>query len=132
MTSIFSRHIVDDNPEKEELEPGKILRGPLLQPIVPPAGPQSSPTEKLLDWLVNHWPGPTVSARDIYRHGPYFIQQNPKSATILAEVLVENGWLTPLKSWRRDRKEWRIARIDEKADFSPALHPVQRRIRLQP
>jgi hypothetical protein len=105
--SVFSEYI---DLEKEPQEPEKILRGPLLQPIVPPAGPQSSPTEKLLDWLVNHWPGPTISARDIYRFGPHFILNDPKGAIAMAQTLAENGWLTPIKSWRRDRKEWRIAR----------------------
>jgi len=110
MASIFSRHIVDDQKPEQPGEPEKILRGPLLQPIVPPAGPQSSQIEKLLDWLVNHWPEATISARDIYRHGPYFILNDPKGAIALATRLAENGWLTPIKSWRRDRKEWRIAR----------------------
>jgi hypothetical protein len=108
--SIFSRHIVDDQKPEQPGEPEKILRGPLLQPIVPPAGPQSSQIEKLLDWLVNHWPGPTVSARDIYRHGPCPLRDNRKSAIDLAEILVKNGWLTPIKSRRRDMREWRIAR----------------------
>jgi hypothetical protein len=108
--NLFERLEGSGREPKQPSEPEKILRGPLLQPIVPPAGPQSSQIEKLLHWLVNHWPRPTVSARDIYRHGPYFIQQNPKSAAILAQRLAENGWLTPIKSWRRDRKEWRIAR----------------------
>jgi hypothetical protein len=107
--SVFSECIIN-NPEREQQEPEKILNGPLLQPIVPPASPQSSPTEKLLDWLVNYWPHDTVCARDLYRHGPNFVRDNRKSAIDLAKILVENGWLTPLKSWRRDRKEWRIAR----------------------
>ena len=38
--------------------------------MVPPAAPQSSPTEKMLDWLVSRWPQPAVRARDICRFGP--------------------------------------------------------------
>ena len=106
----FFAQFIESGPEKEQLEPEKILRGPLLQPIVPPANYRSSPTEKLLDWLVNHWPGATVSARDIYRHGPEFLRNDLKNTIDLAKILVEHGWLTPIKSWRRDRKEWRIAR----------------------
>ena len=51
--SVFAKY-VEDAPEKER-PPVAIPRGPLLQPIVPPATPQSSPTEKLLDFIVNRW-----------------------------------------------------------------------------
>jgi hypothetical protein len=113
MTGLFERleqRRIADSSQTGQIEPEKILRGPLLPPVVPPADRQSSPSEKLLDWLVNHWPGATVSARDIYRFGPPFILNNPKGAIAQAEILTANGWLTPIKSWRRDRKEWRIAR----------------------
>lgn len=61
----------------------------------------------LLDWLKNRWPGTTVSARDIYRHGPNPVRDR-KIALNMAEALVGQGWLTPIKSWRYDRKEWQI------------------------
>jgi hypothetical protein len=106
--SVFSRY-VEGAPEKERPEP-EIPRGPLLQPIVPPADRRSSPSEKLLDWLINFWPHDTVCARDLYRHGPCPLRDNRKNAIAQAEVLVGNGWLNTTKSHRRDRKVWRIAR----------------------
>ena len=33
-----------------------------------------SPIEKLLDWLVNHWAKDTITAREIYTHGPNSIR----------------------------------------------------------
>jgi hypothetical protein len=108
---IFERLQKGQQPEKKRpAETEKILRGPLLQPIAPPANPRSPPTEKLLDFLVNHWRAPTISVRDIRKYGPNFIRGDQKGAIHLAETLVENGWLAPIKSWRRDRREWRIAR----------------------
>src|SRR5262245_9934106 len=105
--SFFARYI---GPGKEQpVEPEKILRGPLLKPIVPPTTPQSSPTEKLLDWIINHWSEPTISVRDICWRGPNSLR-NRKSAIGLAETLAENGWLAPIKSRRHDMREWQIIR----------------------
>ena len=94
---------------EKERQVETIPRGPLLQPIIPPAAPQSSPTEKMLDWLVNRWPSPTVCARDIYVYGPR-CTRNLKSALNVTKILTENGWLTPVKSHRYDRHEWQIIR----------------------
>jgi hypothetical protein len=114
-SSFFARYI--DSPEKERpVEPEKIIRGPLLKPIAPPADRRSSPTERLLDWLINHWPEPTISVRNICRCGPNPIR-NRKSAIDQAKILAENGWLAPLKAHRRDRKIWRIARGTELRDL---------------
>jgi len=65
----------------------------------------SSSPPLLLDWLRNRWPGTTVCARDIYRHGPI---RDRKIALDMAEALEGQGWLAPLKTFRRDRKEWQI------------------------
>jgi hypothetical protein len=97
-----------ENLEKER-QVETIPRGPLLQPIVPPAAPQSSPTEKMLDWLVNRWPGTTVSTRNIMQFGPGCLRDR-KSAMDQAKILTENGWLTPVKSHRYDRHVWQIIR----------------------
>jgi len=72
---------------------------------------QTSPLlEILLDWLLNRWPNPTVTARDIYRSGPGPIQGRKETTLSLTETLTRQGWLIPLKTWRRDKREWKIAR----------------------
>jgi len=73
--------------------------------------PQSEPKLRigsppmLLNWLRNRWPGTTVSARDLYRHGPI---RDREIALELAEALVGQGWLAPIKTFRHDRREWVI------------------------
>jgi hypothetical protein len=94
---------------EKERQAETIPRGPLLQPIVPPTNYKSSPTERLLDCLVNRWPRPTICARDIYVYGPR-CTRNLKSALDLTRILTENGWLTPVKSHRYDRHKWQIIR----------------------
>src|SRR5262245_23249119 len=95
-------------PEPAQL-PVTIPRGPLLQTIVPPTDHRSPPIEKLLDWLVNRWPKPSVRVREICQFGPP-AARNRKSAIALAELLAANGWLTPLKTRRHDMKMWQIVR----------------------
>ena len=69
---------------------------------------RSSPQgKKLLDWLVNHWTKPTVTVRDIRIYGPNSVRDG-KIASSTAEILVEQGWLVPLKGRRRDIREWQI------------------------
>jgi hypothetical protein len=106
-TSFFARYI--DSPKERPVEPEKILRGPLLKPIAPPTDRRSSPTEKLLDWLINHWRQDTISVRVIQWRGPNCLRDR-KSVINQAKILAEAGWLAPIKSRRRDMKEWRIAR----------------------
>jgi hypothetical protein len=106
--SVFARYIVDSPPEAKQ-RGSTLPRGPLLQPIVPPSDYKSHPVERLLDWLVNRWGKPTVSARDIQRFGPNPIRDR-NSANAMAEILVEHGWLAPLKTHRYDRREWQIVR----------------------
>jgi hypothetical protein len=67
------------------------------------------PAQRLLDWLQHDWTKPTVRARDIYKFGPNSIR-DPKRAIGLAEILVGHGWLIPIKTRRRDMREWRIVR----------------------
>jgi hypothetical protein len=71
---------------------------------------REDPTAKLLEWLVKHWSRPTVTARDIYRCGPHPIRNNITMIVSLAQVLVEQGWLIPIPTWRHDKREWKIAR----------------------
>src|SRR5262249_31205370 len=90
MTSLFDRlnkrQLGNDPPKPERTIP----RGPLLQPIVPPTNRGSSPSEQLLDFVVNRWPKPAVRARDIMRYGPP-AARNRKSAIALAEDLATHG-----------------------------------------
>jgi len=72
---------------------------------------QTSPLlEELLDWLLNRWTNSTVTARDVYRHGPNPIRNDKSTTLSLTETLTRQGWLIPLKTWRKDRREWKIAR----------------------
>ena len=72
--------------------------------------PAVDPAIELLEWLTYKWPGPTISGRDIYRHGPNFIREDPKSAFGLAKILVQRGNLVPLKPHRHDRRLWHVIR----------------------
>jgi hypothetical protein len=76
---------------------------------------EPSPAQKLLDWL-QHWSKPTVSARDICIYGPNAIRDRQR-AIDSAEILVENGWLVPIKTRRHDMHEWQIVR-------KPIIHPT--------
>ena len=76
-----------------------------------------SAAQKLLDWL-QRWDKPTVCVRDIRIYGPGSLR-NQKNVTDAAEVLVKNGWLTPVQdetTRRRHGHKWRIVR-------KPIAHP---------
>jgi hypothetical protein len=105
--SVFAQYI--DGPKERSVEPEKILRGPLLKPIAPSTDRRSPPVERLLDFCINHWREPIISARAIVKFGPNPIR-NRKSAIKAAEALVEHGWLERIASRRRDMREYRIAR----------------------
>jgi hypothetical protein len=84
---------------------------------------RSSPP-MLLDWLRTRWPGTTVCARDIYRHGPNPVRDR-KVALNMAEALVGQGWLIPIKTHRYDRKAWQIVgKTGENAQLSQQLSPL--------
>ena len=90
--SFFARYI--DEPEKPVSPPTPLATPPLAL--------------RLLYWLQNNWKRPTICARDIYRSGPYPLQNDRKSTLELTELLEKRGWLIPLKSHRYDRKRWQI------------------------
>jgi hypothetical protein len=80
---------------------------------------RSSSPPLLLDWLRNRWPGTTVAARDLYHHGPRPVRDDRKIALDLAEELVAQGALTPIKTHRYDRKAWQIVgKTDKNAKSS--------------
>ena len=105
--SVFAKYI-EEGSEKGPSEPDIVRRGP--QPIIPPTYSQSTPIEQLLDFLVNHWPEPTINLRDICKYGPNFIRQNRRNAIALTETLARHGWLIPLAAHQRNMKKWRIVR----------------------
>ena len=110
MADIFERLGKGPQHLEKERQVETIPRGPLLQPIVPPATPQSSPTEKLLDFIVNRWPRPVIRVREICQFGPGSIRSRT-SAIATAETLVAHGWLAPTKKTRRhDTRAWQIIR----------------------
>ena len=65
--------------------------------------------ENLLDWLVNHWAKTTVTAREVYTYGPNSIR-NKKTTLRQTDVLVEQGWLIPIKTSARNKREWKVVR----------------------
>jgi hypothetical protein len=108
--SIFAKYV--EEPEKEQpAEPEIVRRGP--QPIIPLAHRKSSPSEKLLAWLVNYWPKPTITLRDISAFGPRSVR-DPADIVSLTKTLTEYGWLVPVRAWRRDMKKWRVIREPSK------------------
>src|SRR5262249_57719132 len=81
---------------------------PVEEPINQPR--RGSPSiEKFLDWLVNHWAKTTVTAREIYIYGPNSIR-NKKTTLRQTDVLVEQGWLIPIKTSARNKREWKVVR----------------------
>jgi hypothetical protein len=76
------------------------------RPPVEKAGGRS-PAQKLLDWL-QRWDRDVVCARDIHVYGPGSLRHQKKSVTDSAEILVKNGWLTPVPT--RHGHKWRIVR----------------------
>jgi hypothetical protein len=69
---------------------------------------QEPSAQQLLNWL-QRWNKDTVCTRDILIYGPNSLR-NPKSAIESAEILVRNGWLSPLKPHRYDMHKWQIVR----------------------
>jgi hypothetical protein len=70
--------------------------------------PDKDPAQRLLDWL-QRWNKPTVSMRQICQFGPRPIRDR-KSVISATEVLVKTNWLIPIKTTRRDTREWEITR----------------------
>jgi hypothetical protein len=63
------------------------------------------PPQELLVWIKRHWGKPIISLRDIQAYGPNAIRDR-ETAVAQAEILVEYGWLVPMKAHRRDRIVW--------------------------
>jgi hypothetical protein len=67
------------------------------------------PTAKLLEWLVKHWNRPSITVQNIHRLGPNSLRDK-KTILRLTQVLEDQKWLVPIQTWRRDKREWKIAR----------------------
>jgi hypothetical protein len=115
MATLFDRlaqgRQLAESSQSEKLEPEIVRRGP--QPIIPLIHLKSSPSEKLLAWLVNYWARPTITLRDICAYGPHSVR-DPKDVMNLTQTLTEFGWLIPVEAWRRDQKKWRVVREPSK------------------
>jgi len=84
----------------------------------PPAiekAPDHSSAQKLLDWL-QRWPKPIVNRRDVRIYGPAAIRDR-RAMINSAEVLVKNGWLTPVKARQHNGFKWMVVR-------RPIAHPT--------
>jgi len=75
----------------------------------PPTKAVINHPQMLLDWLIRFWTRPSITLRDIHRSGPHSLR-NKETILNLAQGLVERGWLIPQETWRRDKREWKIAR----------------------
>ena len=69
---------------------------------------REDPTTMLLEWLIRFWTKPSITLRDIHRSGPHCLRDKN---TILssARILEDRGWFSPVPTWRRDKREWKIA-----------------------
>jgi hypothetical protein len=92
--SVFARFI--ETPEKE----------PAQKP---------SEAQQFLDWL-QRWPKPVIRRRDIRIYGPAAIRDR-RTMINSAEVLVKNGWLTPVKARQHNGFKWMVVR-------RPIAHPT--------
>jgi hypothetical protein len=115
MGSLFEK--LDRGQPPAEAPPPEIIRMGPAAAIIPPAGPEAHPTEKLLDWLINRWTKPTVSLRELQRHGPNG-SRDWESAMDQCNILTERGWLMRIETRRRDNRVWRILRGQANATVS--------------
>ena len=112
MAAGFFDRIREEVPRQVEVAPPEIIRMGPAATTIPTAGPKAHPTEKFLDWLLNYWPKPTISLREIYRFGPRGAgARDWESAMDLAETLVQRGWFIRHETQaRRDMRVWEILR----------------------
>jgi len=80
-----------------------------------PAPAKKEPAQLLLDFL-QRWNKPTVRMNEILVYGPTVIRKK-EHALNSTKVLVDHGWLIPVKTRRPDMLEWQIVR-------RPIAHPT--------
>jgi len=75
----------------------------------PPEATREDPTTVLLEWLIRFWTRPSITLRDFHRSAPHSLRDK-ETILNLTQNLVKRGWLIPQETWRRDKREWKIAR----------------------
>jgi hypothetical protein len=68
----------------------------------------SNVESRLLNWLINQWPEPVISARDLVTYTRS--ARTCEEAVALATNLEKRGWLIRLPTNRYDRRVWAIVR----------------------
>jgi hypothetical protein len=106
-----------------QTEPPFAARPPPTE-TTPPINIKLLPVGRVLNWLLNYWNEPTISAWQIYTYGPR--PRDPKNTISAAEILVQRGWLTPIRAHRHDRKVWVINREVEQIAAASAVRPGNR------
>ncbi len=69
---------------------------------------------RVLEWLHDHWPHPSVGLPEIYQRGPQQVR-TARGARRAVEILEEHGWLIPLPDGAeidgvKRREAWKIVR----------------------
>jgi hypothetical protein len=73
-----------------------------------PKAQKPLPAQKLLDWLL-YWGKPNVRLRDVLIYGPRSVRSR-ECAIDSTQILEKEGWLVPIKTRRRDMRQWEIVR----------------------
>lgn len=53
--------------------------------------------EQLRKWLLESWPHPDITLRDVVRFGPNALRESPKARAALT-ILLNHGWIAPLEA----------------------------------
>jgi hypothetical protein len=100
----FARHMVESSDQAATAVDSKPVERSSNESRPKPRARNSPPM--LIYWLQNSWPRPIISLREIITYGPWGIRDR-KSALAQAELLEQAGWLVPIETPRRDRRDRR-------------------------
>src|SRR5262245_6694820 len=76
------------------------------RPLPPPIDERDTPLERLQKFI-RRWRKPTIRLREICIFGPKS-DRNRQTVLNLVQELVEQGWLTPIATNRRNVQKWKI------------------------